>query len=142
VGGVRAGVGLLLDTCVLLDLAHGASLRPEAVAALVAARRADQAFVSAVAALEVAQKSWAGKLRLDRHPADWFREAVDELELIEMTISSAIALEAYALPEPFDRDPADRLVVATGRLLAVPVLTSDRNIIAYAAAGHVDVLPY
>jgi PIN domain nuclease of toxin-antitoxin system len=142
VGGVRTGAGLLLDTCALLDLAHETSLGPETMAALAAARQADQAFVPAVAAMEIAQKSWAGKLRLDRHPTDWFREAIGELELKEVSISSAIALEAYALPEPFHRDPADRLVVATARLLALPVLTSDRRIAAYAATGHVDVLLY
>jgi predicted nucleic acid-binding protein len=38
-------------------------------------------------------------------------------------------------------DPGDRLIVATARHLGLPVVTRDRNIIAYARNGDVGVIP-
>jgi PIN domain nuclease of toxin-antitoxin system len=37
-------------------------------------------------------------------------------------------------------DPADRLIIATARHLDVPIVTSDRTIIAYAQSGHVQTI--
>jgi len=34
------------------------------------------------------------------------------------------------------------MIVATARRLRVPILTSDREILAYAAAGHVAAIGY
>jgi PIN domain nuclease of toxin-antitoxin system len=44
------------------------------------------------------------------------------------------------IPGDFQPDPMDRLIVATARHLGLPVVTSDRRIIAYAQAGYVDVI--
>jgi predicted nucleic acid-binding protein len=35
----------------------------------------------------------------------------------------------------------DRIIIATARHLAVPVVTADRKIIDYTGAGHVRVIP-
>ena len=43
-------------------------------------------------------------------------------------ISSDIAIEITRLPESFTKDPADRVIVATSRVLGVPVVTYDRVI--------------
>jgi hypothetical protein len=50
------------------------------------------------------------------------------------------SLAAASLPEPFHRDPADRLLVAQARADDLLLLTSDRSILAYAEAGHVRAL--
>jgi PIN domain nuclease of toxin-antitoxin system len=39
--------------------------------------------------------------------------------------------EAYSLPEPFHRDPADRIIVATARRRDCPVVTADAKIRGY-----------
>ncbi len=43
------------------------------------------------------------------------------------------ALNSCFLPEPFHGDPADRMLISTARELAIPLLTRDRVILAYAA---------
>jgi PIN domain nuclease of toxin-antitoxin system len=53
-----------------------------------------------------------------------------------------LVLAACELPEPFHKDPADRLIVAIARRLKAPVVTVDRRIVAYGEAGHVQVLTY
>lgn len=44
-------------------------------------------------------------------------------------ISPAIAAEVAALPDDFHRDPADRILVATARVLGATLLTRDARIL-------------
>ena len=133
---------LLLDTCAVLDLAAGVRLPPAAALALQDAIDGREAWVSAIVAMEIAQKSWAGKLGLSSAAAVWFGRVLRQIGLRPLRLSAQVALAAYTLPEPFHRDPADRLIVASARRLRVPILTSDRKILAYAAAGHVAAIGY
>ena len=55
-----------------------------------------------------------------------------------MEISHGLAVESYRLPEPFHRDPADRLLVATARLEDVVILTADDPILAHPHVRAVD----
>jgi PIN domain nuclease of toxin-antitoxin system len=40
-------------------------------------------------------------------------------------------VESTRLPQPFHRDPANQLIVATARLLDLPLLTVDARLTAY-----------
>ena len=55
--------------------------------------------------------------------------------------TAAIALASAYLPDLDHRDPADRFLIATARMLALPIVTRDRAILAYGRAGHVDCIP-
>ena len=44
-------------------------------------------------------------------------------------VSPAIAAEVAALPDSFHRDPVDRILVATARVLGATLLTQDQRII-------------
>jgi PIN domain nuclease of toxin-antitoxin system len=55
-------------------------------------------------------------------------------------ISPEIAVDAGQLPSAIHGDPADRIIVATARTLRCPLLTSDRQILGYASAGHLQVI--
>ena len=94
--------------------------------------------------MEIAQKHAAGRLLLQGGlgPRTWFAQLMRRGGLQLLDITAEMALGAYELPEPFHKDPADRLVVAAARILEVPIVTIDRNILAYAAAGHVEALAY
>jgi PIN domain nuclease of toxin-antitoxin system len=133
---------LVLDTCALLDLALGKPIRPDARGVLDSAVHMRQALVPVIAAVEIAQKVRAGGLRLPDVPSRWFAAALHNFKLGELPLSSAAAFGAYSLPEPFHRDPADRIVVAEARIIGAPLLTSDRKILAYARAGHVQAIAY
>ena len=52
-----------------------------------------------------------------------------------------IAIDASSLPGNLHGDPADRLIISTARHLGIPVVTRDQRMIAYAAAGHIQVVP-
>ena len=136
-------MALVLDTCALVALVEGEPMRSSALAAIETAQDAQELFVSSFVALEVAQKMAAGKLVLAKAGArTWFGHAVRSFGLTEVRMSANMALAAYELPEPFHKDPADRLIVAMARLLKAPVVTIDRRILAYGRQGHVEVLAY
>lgn len=74
-----------------------------------------------------------GRLTLDRDVADWLDQAdlIEGLELVAM--DREIGIQLVFLPGDFHKDPADRIIVATARKFASPVVTADERIIAYPA---------
>jgi PIN domain nuclease of toxin-antitoxin system len=135
---------LLLDTCALVALAEGEPMQGDAIAAIRAAQAGGVIFVPAVIALEIGQKTAAGKFTLakGRSARAWFEAAVRRARFRPLPVTADLALAAYELPEPFHKDPADRLIVAMARRLNASVVTIDRRILAYGQQGHVQVLAY
>lgn len=39
--------------------------------------------------------------------------------------------EAYSLPDPINKDPADRIIIATARIFNLEIVTTDRLILNY-----------
>lgn len=80
---------------------------------------------------EVAQLVSKGRLGLDRPTREWVQSALDAPRVEFVAFGPDTAVEANELPEPFHREPADRILVATARLLNVPLLTADAKILVY-----------
>jgi PIN domain nuclease of toxin-antitoxin system len=78
-----------------------------------------------------------GRLLLRRELSDWMSavQALEGLEIVALTPD--IAVESVRLPGSFHADPADRIIVATARVLDAILITADRAILAYSEAGHV-----
>jgi PIN domain nuclease of toxin-antitoxin system len=135
---------LVLETCALLAFARAEPMSAAALDGINAARRAGMALVPTVVALEIGQKWAAGKLRLQGGATarEWYKRAIALYRFSEVFMTADMALAAYELPEPFHKDPSDRLIVAIARLLKAPVVTIDRRILAYGGQGHVQVLAY
>ena len=55
-------------------------------------------------------------------------------------ITPRVAAESYELPGPFHRDPADRMIVGTARLIRAALMTRDGPILDYAAYGHLTAI--
>jgi PIN domain nuclease of toxin-antitoxin system len=60
---------------------------------------------------------------------EWLERATAAPLVERCGISPAIAAEVAALPATFHRDPADRVLVATARVLGAKLVTCDRRII-------------
>jgi PIN domain nuclease of toxin-antitoxin system len=135
---------LVLDTCALIAFAGGHETKGDVARSIEAACRAKMAFLRAVVALEIAQKWSVGKLKFPEAGAarEWYERTIRTFRLRQLPISASVALAAYELPEPFHKDPADRLIVATARLVDAPVVTVDRKILAYGQLGHVRTVAY
>lgn len=87
--------------------------------------------VSVISVWELALLESHGRVNVFRPIEDWVRDALayPGVRLLDMT--PAIVIASTRLPDPFHKDPADRILVATARVLGVPLLTADAKILAY-----------
>ncbi len=71
------------------------------------------------------------RVTLELDPLPWLSRLLNYPAVQLLPITPEIAVRAYSLPEPFHRDPADRLLVATAIEWDCPLLTDDRMILDY-----------
>jgi PIN domain nuclease of toxin-antitoxin system len=69
-----------------------------------------------------------GRLELAEPFESWLAAATDPRTVTILPITAAIAAAVARLPETFHRDPADRVIVATCRVLGRALVTKDRAI--------------
>lgn len=126
---------LLLDTHVLLWWSATPERLSQGLQEVI--RDADQVFVSAASAWEVAIKVRLGRLDL---PGP-FSEAVSLAGFSSLPVTFAHAEETRSLPM-HHRDPFDRLLVAVARVEGLRLVSADPAVLAYpvtsipsAAAG-------
>lgn len=87
---------------------------------------ADQRPVlSGISLWEVAMLVERGRLTLDVPLGDWLAAAAHPRSVRLLPITPAIAADVAALPPGFHRDPADRIIVSTCRVMGLPLLTRD-----------------
>lgn len=86
-------------------------------------------WVSDISLWEIATLVDLGRIELGRPVRDWFEAAVAPPLVRRVSISPAVAAEVAALPDTFHRDPGDRIIVASARVIGATVLTLDRRII-------------
>ena len=129
-------VKYLLDTHAWLwGVLGDAKLGPRARRAMASAADRTKIGLAAISLKEAAWLLAHGRIVL-REPeaawADWLRDAASSpgLEMLPLTVEVAIASEQ--LPQSFPKDPADRLIVATARLLGLTLITADEALIRHA----------
>ncbi len=69
-----------------------------------------------------------GQVELAPTAKRWLETATHPLTVQLAQLTRAVALELLDLPATLQRDPADRMIVATARALGFPLLTFDRRI--------------
>jgi PIN domain nuclease of toxin-antitoxin system len=117
-------------------VSNRAELSPAAVRAIDSA---PQVFVSAASAFEIGTKHRQGKLALAMPPQAWWTAVVERLQLVELSITAAVALASAALPITIviedrtmdHKDPGDRLIAATATTHGLTVVTPDPKIAAF-----------
>ncbi len=93
----------------------------------------DDVMVSAISAWEIAMLINKGRLIFTTNVEAWFHD-VEQIEGVHLVpVDAAIGIKATILPGTFHKDPADRIIVATARTLACPLVTADKKISVYNA---------
>jgi PIN domain nuclease of toxin-antitoxin system len=91
-----------------------------------------QIIVSAISAWEIAMLVERERLVLSMDVASWLA-TVAKIDAVHfMPLDVEIAVKSVDLPGNFHKDLADRMIVATARKLAAPLLSKDEEIRAYA----------
>ena len=120
----------LLDTHILIWWLNGSKRLSPAQQEVVAAASAESPLlVSDISLWEVATLHSLGRIQLTIPLRAWLDKAVAPPLVRRLGISPAIAAELATLPDSFQRDPADRILVATARVFGATLLTQDRRIV-------------
>ena len=119
----------LLDTHILVTwVSSPDELSPAQRLVLDAVSGTDPVMVSDISLWEVATLVSLGRLALDRPLREWLERAAAPPLVRRLGISPAIAAAVADLPDTFHRDPADRIIVATARVMGAVLLTNDARI--------------
>ncbi len=131
---------ILLDTCAAILSATAEGLSPGAQELLLQAEREGvPILVSPITAWEMGMLVAKGRIALLTSPSTWFSGLLETgVQLADL--SPSILVDASFLPQSRLRDPADRVVAATARALGCRIMTRDRPLLDYAAAGHVQAV--
>ena len=120
----------LLDTHILIWWLNGSKrLSPTQQEIVASASAESPLLVSDISLWEVATLHSLGRIQLTIPLRAWLDKAVAPPLVRRLGISPAIAAELATLPDSFQRDPADRILVATARVFGATLLTQDRRIV-------------
>jgi PIN domain nuclease of toxin-antitoxin system len=89
---------------------------------------ANKLHLSGISFWEIATLFELGRIQLDRPLLDWLEEAEKTTGLRLEPITARVAAAVAELPPTFHRDPADRIIVATAKVVGATLATMDRRI--------------
>lgn len=123
---------IVLDTHTLVWWVSGDPLLSKKARTAIERERPDgDIIVSSITAWEIAMLVERGKLVLSMDVGNWL-STVAQIDAVSfLPVDVEVATKSVDLPGDFHKDPADRMIVATARKLAVPLVTKDDKIRAY-----------
>ncbi|MER8883052.1 type II toxin-antitoxin system VapC family toxin [Mesorhizobium sp. M0598] len=134
--------GVLLDTCFMLLLSTEQPVTRAAVEKVTSARKNGSVIaVSVMSAWEIGMLVAKGRLPFIKSPLAWFERFVQTGAASVEGIDSELLVESSFLPGVVHNDPTDRIIIATARSKNLEIITRDRAILAYGAAGFVKTVP-
>lgn len=130
---------ILLDTHVLLWLINGDSELPLDTRNLIKeACKESLLYISAISFWEIALLESKSRIYLSMPMNLWAEKVLSLLYVKVIDLNYTIAIESCRLPGQFHGDPADRIIVATSRLMNLPLLTRDQKILKYSSLSLVE----
>ncbi|WP_201411655.1 type II toxin-antitoxin system VapC family toxin [Mesorhizobium sp. J8] len=134
--------GILLDTCFMLWLSTEQPIARAAVDKVASTRKNGGIIaVSVMSAWEIGMLVSKGRLPFIKSPLAWFEGFVKAGAASVEGIDSELLVESSFLPGAVHNDPTDRIIIATARSRNLEIITRDRAILAYGAAGFVKTVP-
>jgi PIN domain nuclease of toxin-antitoxin system len=93
--------------------------------------RYEELLLSAISPWEFSKLLEKERIGISCNPEEWIAEALDMPKLRLVPLTPAIAYRSTSLPQPFNDDPADQIIVATAREENATILTKDKTIQKY-----------
>lgn len=88
-------------------------------------------YISPISTLEIARLIQLHQISLSGSLHTWIMRSIRNLYCITIQISHEISIKAYSLPEPFHKNPVDRILVASASHEKLTLLTADERILDY-----------
>lgn len=133
--------GILLDTCAVIWMTGNEPVNSLAAAAVSdACDRGLPVCISHVTAWELGMLTARRRIAETRPVEIWYDELCKTKGLLELPLTAKILIQSSFLPGDVHKDPFDRILIATARERDLTIVTRDKAILAYGAAGHVHAL--
>ena len=82
-----------------------------------------------------------GRVDVEPNGLAWMRRSFGRADRRLIPLTPEIAIESARLPDVPNRDPVDRILLATARVENMILVTADRKLLDYGKRQHVRVLP-
>src|SRR5437868_1643115 len=112
---------MLLDTHIWFWWVQDITRLTTAQQELLASNEASGLAISAISCWEIAVLVAKKRLVLPMDISEWMDQALIYPGMQLLPLTPQIAIESTRLPGEFHSDPADRIIVATSRLLGLPL---------------------
>lgn len=132
---------LVLDTHVLL----WSLLEPESISKAIkqkisVAQSESKLVICSISLWEIAMLNHKKRINV-YEPIKKFLKSIAAIDgLVVSDLNPEIAAESILLMDDFHGDPADRIIVATTKILGATLLTRDQKILSWAKSGHIKCL--
>ena len=111
---------------------HPVKLSNRVLSLLVESGRYEELLLSAISPWEFSKLLEKKRIGISCNPEEWIEKALDTPKLRLVPLTPTIACRSTYLPQPFNGDPADKIIVATAREENATILTKDRIIQKYS----------
>jgi PIN domain nuclease of toxin-antitoxin system len=89
---------------------------------------ADHKWISAISCWELSKLVEKKRIGFSIPTLTWIRRSLNQFNIKVADLSPEIAVESTVM-RGFHSDPADQIIVATSRILGLPLVTSDKKIL-------------
>ena len=123
---------IVIDTHILIWWVSGDKKLSNAAKNIIKKTLVDsEVIISSISVWEISMLIEKERLVISMDIESWINE-VSSIEGVRfMPVDNEIGIKSTKLPGDFHKDPADRIIVATARKLAVALVTADEKIIEY-----------
>ena len=129
---------LLLDTHILFwFMTKDSRLSASHVNTIGKSVAGSRVKISVISIWELAMLEMKGRIVFSMDLTEWVKRAIAAPGFSLAPLTPDIAIDSTRLPGEFHGDPADRILVATARILNAEILTRDQKILGYARQKHV-----
>lgn len=97
-------------------------------------------YLSDISLWEVSMSAKKGRITLGQPTLSWIKNAIKLSGVHLVRLTPEINVESTELPGEFHGDPADRLLIATARILNLTLITRDEKILEYGETKRVNTL--
>ncbi|VAX37383.1 hypothetical protein MNBD_UNCLBAC01-911 [hydrothermal vent metagenome] len=91
----------------------------------------DELLLSAISPWEFSKLLEKRRIGISCNPEEWINKALEMPKLRIIDLSPIISYRSTILPEPFHKDPADQIIVASAHKENAIILTKDKHILSY-----------
>jgi len=132
---------VVLDTHILL----WSLIKPEQISRsikqkITAAQNENKLVICSISLWEIAMLNHKKRINI-YEPIKNFLKSISDIDGLSVKdLSPEIASESVLLMDDFHGDPADRIIVATTKMLGATLLTRDKKILDWAKDGHIKCL--